>query len=54
VQGVASVKARVRVQGCGAMRVSIEEEHFNFSRFRRKLKFHIFSFLKFYFKIPKI
>ena len=31
-----------------------QEENFNFSHFRRKLKFHIFSCLKFYFKIPKI
>jgi len=31
-----------------------QEYNFNFSHFRRKLKFHIFSCLKFCFKIPKI
>jgi len=31
-----------------------EEENFNFSPFRRKLKFHIFSYLKLCFKILKI
>ena len=31
-----------------------QEENFNFSPFRRKLKFHIFSCLKFCFKITKI
>ena len=31
-----------------------QEENFNFSPFRRKLKFHIFSYLKLYFKISKI
>ena len=31
-----------------------QEENFNFSPFRRKLKFHIFSYLKFCFKILKI
>jgi len=31
-----------------------KEENFNFSPFRRKLKFHIFSCLKFCFKILKI
>ena len=30
------------------------EENFNFSTFKRKLKFHIFSWLKFCFKILKI
>ena len=30
-----------------------QEENFNFSPFRRKLKFHIFNCLKFCFKIPK-
>jgi len=30
------------------------QENFNFSHFRRKLKFHIFSCLKFCFKISKI
>ena len=31
-----------------------QEENFNFSPFRRKLKLHVFSCLKFCFKIPKI
>ncbi|KAL5124692.1 Phosphoglycerate mutase-like protein AT74 [Glycine soja] len=31
-----------------------QEENFTFSPFRRKLKFHIFSCLKFCYKIPKI
>ncbi|KAL3033161.1 hypothetical protein AAZX31_02G122100 [Glycine max] len=30
-----------------------QEENFNFSLFRKKLKFHIFNCLNFYFKIPK-
>ena len=34
-------------------KVFYEEENFNFSLFRRKLKFHIFSCLKLCFKIPK-
>ena len=32
-------------------RFSYQKENFNFSPFKRKLKFHIFSCLKFYFKI---
>ena len=35
-------------------RLLCQEENLNFSPFRRKLKFHIFSCLKFCFKIPKI
>jgi len=31
-----------------------QEENFNFSPFRKKLKLHIFSCLKFCFKISKI
>ena len=31
-----------------------QEENFNFSYFKRKLKFYIFNYLKFCFKIPKI
>ena len=33
---------------------TIQEKNFNFSPFRKKLKFHIFCCLKFYFKISKI
>ena len=51
------VEERMKVikEICQYFRIFLYQEgNFNFSPFKRKLKFHIFSCLKFCFKIPKI